>query len=460
MKKVKNISIILVVALIVNAFCFGASANSEMPLAQWSGVKLEENIVARSTNTILESTNLKNTELDITNFRASDNNIMVSGFIDGIPFDFNGQLYISQKCYIAPRYFVADMEDKNNNFRILYFEIKDNYGQDIYKRNESLSDKKCLSMDLVHKNGTKYYFELDLDNTSFDVKKINSNTLAEENIDYLQYIDVEKSTDVICTEPVQTYSSHENSGIGKIWEKTETVSGWFGSKTEYYYCAMGGFFGDIPDVPRYGTSIWTSKFEFFGHVRKNGEVANNYTNWFTIQAGIVSNSNPLRYSTPIELNLATGENTKFNLGKYGAQVKVGGVDKKVNTAAFKLIVGLIGSLNINPYVNGVTKLASLSASLFSSSNTLNNYTANGDTSFFVNGANPYIAANRFDTSISMDKNGHHLYFYGSAITVDSNRARNVNTNAKVVWKFNICHGNAFQNHDQATVTTSYLANAS
>lgn len=37
---------------------------------------------------------------------------------------------------------------------------------------------------------------------------------------------------------------------------------------------------------------------------------------------------------------------------------------------------------------------------------------------------------------------------------------NVNTNAKVVWKFNICHGNAFQNHDQATVTTSYLANAS
>lgn len=379
-----------------------------------------------------------------------------------------GNMYISRKQDQGIEAYVGEIIDKENNFIVRYFEVKNDENYDLLKYSDTFLNKRSMTFDL-QRNGVNYYFEIDLDDLGVIFDSNNITDLAPENIDFYNvYVNKEKSI-APCTIPynpeiipiMRTRSTAEYMQIGEMWYHKQVVNSWFSSNTYEYY-ALGGTEGHIVDVGTSGSSNWTSALKFWGHVRKDGEVINNQTNYFNIKAGVNVNSSGQATSAgdKIEFRLYTGSNSIFTSGRFDGTCKINGSEKNNNSAKFDLVISLASSVAnyVDPFVAGATKVASLASKIFQATSTTSNYKLGSTFITATNSANKYVAGNKFESCVSLDKNEHEIIFTGLVSTISSSRAKNQSTNCVVQWKYNMCNGNRILKSETVTANVNYIAN--
>lgn len=415
----------------------------------------------------------QNTVITIDHLDVHDD-VNITGSINTnngeVDFHFTGDMYISRKQDQGIEAYVGQIIDEEDNFVINYFEIKNDTSYDLLKYSDDFLNKRSISFDL-QRQGVNYYFELDLDMLGVTFNADNITQLAPENIDFYKiYVDEDASTPP-CTIPydpeiipiVQSKSTKEYLEIGETWYHEQVVSGWFSSDTFEYY-ALGGTEGHIVDVGRSGSANWTSALKFWGHVRKNGEKITNQTNYFNIKAGINVNSSgqPTTVGDKIEFRLYTGANSIFTSGRFDGVCKINGSEKSYNSAAFDLVISLASSVasSVNPYAAGAVKAVSLASKIFQATSTTSNYQLGSTFITATNNANKYVAGNRFESCVSLDKNEHEIIFTGFVSTIDSSRTLNQSTNCVVQWKYNMCNGNRILSTETVEATVNYIVNMS
>ena len=415
------------------------------------------------TTPIFQNTTIYINHLDI------HNGVNISGSIStlegNIGFHFIGDLFVSRKQDQGIEAYVGQIVDTENEFDINYFEIKNDTSMDLLKYSESLLDKRTLSFDL-ERDGIKYYFELDLDELGITFDASNITQLAPENIDFYEiYVDKDSSV-APCTIPydedifhiVQPLSTYSYLKVGELWYHKQVVNGWYGSSTFEYY-GMGGTEGNIVDVGKSGSSNWTSALKFYGHVRKDGEIITNQTNYFNIKAGVQSvNGVPTKSADKIEFRMYTGANTQFTSGRFNGTCKINGSDKTYNTAKLDLVVSALGY--VNPTFGAATKVATYGLKIFQSIFTATNYTLGSEFISSDTRSNKFIVGNQFDYSVSLDKNEHEIIFSGLVSTVSSSQSPNASTDAVVQWSFNMCNGNNILKSETVTANVNYISNMS
>ena len=385
-----------------------------------------------------------------------------------VDFHFIGDIYVSRKQDQGIEAYVGQIVDEENNFSVRYFEIKNDTSYDLLKYSDAFLNKRAISFDL-QRNGVNYYFEIDLDALGVTFNADGITQLAPENIDFYNvYVDEEEST-APCTIPYdpeiipirQSRSTYEYMEIGEMWYHEQVVNGWFSSNTYEYY-ALGGTEGHIVDVGKSGSSNWTSALKFWGHVRKDGEVITNQTNYFNIKAGVNSDSNgqPTSAGNKIEFRLYTGANSIFTSGRFDGTCKINGSEKTNNSAKFDLVISLASSIAnyVDPYVAGATKVASLASKIFQATSTTSNYQLGQTFITATNSANKYVAGNKFESCVSLDKNEHEIIFTGLVSTIDSSKTKNQSTNCVVQWKYNMCNGNRILSSETVTANVNYIVN--
>ena len=113
---------------------------------------------------------------------------------------------------------------------------------------------------------------------------------------------------------------------------------------------------------------------------------------------------------------------------------------------------------VDPFVAGATKVASLASKIFQATSTTSNYKLGSTFITATNSANKYVAGNKFESCVSLDKNEHEIIFTGLVSTISSSRAKNQSTNCVVQWKYNMCNGNRILKSETVTANVNYIAN--
>lgn len=379
-------------------------------------------------------------------------------------------MFISRKQDQGIEAYVGQINDIDNNFNVKYFEIKNDTSMDLLKYSNDFLTKRSISFDL-ERQGIRYYFELDLDSldVSFNFSEITQ--LAPENIDFYDiYIDDSLSV-APCTIPydpeiipiVQPRSTYSYIEIGETWYHKQVVSSWYSDNDDIYeYYALGGTEGNIVDVGKGGSANWTSALKFWGHVRKNGEIITTMNNYFNIKAGVNSDGygRPVSAGDEIEFRIYTGSNTIFTSGRFNGTCKINGSDKPYNKANFDLVMGMASAVaGINPLSSAVAKVSSFALKIFQGATT-SNYTLGSEFITSTSGINKYIICNKFDSSVSLDKNEHEVFFSGFVSTYNSNATPNASTDCVIEWHFNMCNGNRILKSETVKETIKYVSNMS
>ncbi len=340
--------------------------------------------------------------------------------VDGdVKFHFTGELYVSEKQAQEIEAYVGKVVDRKNNFTVNYFEIKNDTSYDLLKYSEKNLSKRIISFDL-ERNGMNYYFELDMDalGVSFDAESITEQAPSEIDF-YENYVNEEKSV-APCIIPsnaeehqkddLESANMHYYLAVGDRWYYKQVVDSWFGNETIYEYYVEPEVQGIIMDVGTGASSIWTSKFSFWGYVEKDGVRIDNVNNVFHIGSGIGESEDS--GETQIEFQMYLGDNTGYTSGDYEGRCRINGVE--------------------DYYQHG-----------------------------FVSGYGEYsVVQEPLEQSISLDKTSHCISFFGYVATIDSSDVPNQETDCVVRWSYNMYYNNKVLENGSATIekTISYGVN--
>lgn len=342
------------------------------------------------------------------------NDVDISGKItttDGdVKFHFTGDLYVSEKQAQGIEAYVGNIVDRKNNFTVNYFEIKNDTSCDLLKYSEENLNKRIISFDL-ERNGINYYFELDMDalGVSFDAESITEHASREIDF-YDNYVNGEKSV-APCIIPsdeeehqmdeLENTNIHSYLAVGERWYYKQVLNSWFCDEIVYEYYAEPEVQGVIMDVGMGGTSIWTSKFSFWGYVEKDGVCIENVDNVFRIGTGCGQGDDS---AVPqIEFQMYLGDNTGCTSGEYQGKCRINGVEENYQ----------------HEFVSGYDEHS--------------------------------VVQEPLERSILLDKAGHYISFLGYVSTMDSSDVPNQQTDCLVRWSYNMYYNNKLLENGSATI---------
>ena len=385
--------VMIVITIVIVTVCIQGCGKVIFRNGQFTGIT-SEGIEVDDETPVFQDAAIKINSLDVHNDVDISGKIMTA---DGdVKFHFTGDLYVSEKQAQEIEAYVGKVVDRKSNFTVNYFEIKNDISYDLLKYSEKNLNKRIISFDL-ERNGVNYYFELDMDalGVSFDAESITE--YASREIDfYDNYVNEEKSVApcIISSDEeehqideLENTNRHSYLAVGERWYYKQVLDSWFCDETVYEYYAEPEVQGMIMDVGTAGSSIWTSKFSFWGYVEKDGVRIDNVDNVFHIGSG--SGQSDDSAAPQIEFQMYMGDNTAYTSGDYEGKCKINGMEER--------------------YQHG-----------------------------FVSGYGEHsVVQEPLEPSISLDKMSHGILFLGYVATIDSSGVPNQETECIVRWSYNM-----------------------